>query len=209
MKKGKSPSKYIPEIGTKFSTLTVISESFIENKKRRVYCKCICGKELKIRVSSLLDKTTKNCGCLNKRNSTHNYAKHEDRSPEYTVWLNLRQRCSNPNNSEYHNYGGRGIKVCERWDSFDNFLKDMGFRPTKNHSINRSNNNGDYEPDNCFWSTKKEQDSNKRNNNYIEYNGRKLTVTQWAEILTIKPVTLFSRLKSMSIEKAFTKPIRR
>ena len=84
------------------------------------------------------------------------------RTPEYICWCNLRQRCNNPNNPQYHDYGGRGITVCERWDSFELFLEDMGERPSPEHSIERIDNDSHYGPDNCCWATKSEQLSNRR-----------------------------------------------
>ena len=100
----------------------------------------------------------------------------------YKCWVNMKQRCTNPNDRSYPNYGGRGIKVCAAWgDSFQQFYTDMGARPT-GYSIDRIDNDGDYEPSNCKWSTHKEQQSNKRSNRWITYGGNTMTVTQWSKL---------------------------
>ena len=97
--------------------------------------------------------------------------------PEYTVWGNMRDRCNRPANKQFHNYGGRGIRVCERWDSFPAFLEDMGPRPSPEHEIDRIDNDGDYEPNNCRWATPAEPRRNKRTNRLLTVNGETLTVT--------------------------------
>lgn len=100
--------------------------------------------------------------------------------PDYKLWAAMRSRCENPNHASYHHYGGRGIKVCERWSIFDHFLADMGPRP-EGMSLDRINNDGDYEPGNCRWASQKMQASNSRRNHRITVNGEILTVTQAAE----------------------------
>ena len=119
------------------------------------------------------------------------------------------QRCTNPNNSAYHNYGGRGIRVCDRWlKSFEDFYVDMGERPSLEYSIDRINNNGNYEPDNCRWASRSEQANNRRNNVFRTYKGETLTLTQFAHKYNIHRVSLFNRIASgMSIEEAIEKPI--
>lgn len=129
--------------------------------------------------------------------------------PEYRVWKEMRRRCNNENRPEYQRYGGRGIRVCERWDSFENFLEDIGKRPSGNHSIDRVDNNGDYRPSNCRWSTKKEQALNRRTNRLIEYRGRTQHLSLWAKEISMNRSTLTNRLDTygMSIEQAFNKPL--
>ncbi len=104
-------------------------------------------------------------------------------TPTYHSWINMRQRCSNPKNPDYPRYGGRGIKVSQRWlTSFENFVEDMGVAP-KGYSIDRINNNGDYEPGNCRWATQKEQQNNRSSNKNITYKGETLGICEWAERL--------------------------
>lgn len=116
------------------------------------------------------------------------------RTPTYSSWMSMKQRCLNPKERNFHNYGGRGIKICKRWkNSFAAFFKDMGLRP-KGLSLGRKNNNGNYSPSNCRWETPRQQCNNTRRNIFIEYQGRSMTVPQWAREFKIHPQTLFGRL---------------
>lgn len=113
---------------------------------------------------------------------------------EYKTWYSMIKRCSDKNRLDYKNYGGRGIKVCDKWvSSFDLFFKDMGYRP-EGHSLDRIDNNGNYEPSNCRWATSKVQGRNTRNNSVIEYNGDKKCISEWAELLNLKRATLRHRI---------------
>lgn len=126
--------------------------------------------------------------------------------PEYIVWEKMRHRCNNPNNRDYKNYGGRGIKVCDQWNnSFEIFYNDMGQRPSNKHQIERINNDGNYEPKNCKWATKKEQARNRRNNRLIEYKGQNKTLSEWSEILNISYSVLQARIDryKWTIERSF------
>jgi hypothetical protein len=116
-------------------------------------------------------------------------------SPTYRTWIGMRTRCNNPNTPYYVNYGGRGIKVCPEWESFDAFLRDMGERPSSDHSLHRIDNDGNYEPGNCKWAIETEQQRNKRNNHYIEIDGKRRSLTEVAEAAGLKPNTLLYRLK--------------
>ena len=110
------------------------------------------------------------------------------------IYHSMKQRCINPKAAKYANYGGRGIKVCERWlASYDNFYADMGYPPGSDYSIERRDNNGNYEPDNCRWATTKDQARNKRNTIYATHNGMTLPLSEWAEKLSIKYPTLRQR----------------
>jgi len=128
---------------------------------------------------------------------------------EHNSWKQLRQRCNNPKDPSYHRYGGRGIKVCERWGSFENFLQDMGQCPEGKKSIDRVDNNGDYEPLNCRWATNKEQSQNRRTNSLIEFRGEVKCISQWAEEIGIQKATIRARLqKGWTVEKTLTAPAR-
>lgn len=191
----------------RFGRLIVLSLSPIrgENYKTRWNCLCDCGNTLTISGRSLLSENTKSCGCykrdaISESRSTHKMCK----TPEYKTWCLLKSRCLNKRNPKYPIYGGRGINVCDRWiNSFQNFLDDVGTKPTPGHSIDRIYVNGHYEPSNVKWSTRKEQQNNKRNNRLLTYDGRTLTVAQWADLLMISQQKIINRLyKKYSTEDA-------
>ena len=107
----------------------------------------------------------------------------EQYKDEYRAWRNMRQRCLNPKVPNYHRYGGRGITICKQWDSFETFLEDMGVKPSKDRSLERRDNNGNYEPGNCYWATRDDQENNKERSVKITYRGKTKTLTQWAREL--------------------------
>jgi hypothetical protein len=163
--------------GDRYGNLTIINQvkSYISPKKnkpkRRFECKCDCGNVVSIILADMRSGKTKSCGCIKDnltsiRNSIHNNTWKDGKRisiPEYNTWRGMKERCSNPNHKAYKDYGGRGIMVCERWiNSYVNFLKDMGKKPSNDYSIDRINVNGNYEPSNCKWATKVEQQKNKR-----------------------------------------------
>lgn len=115
-------------------------------------------------------------------------------TPEHNAWQAMRARCHNPKHPSFKNYGGRGILVCERWNSYRTFLEDMGRRPSSKHSLERKNNNRHYCPGNCKWALKSEQVNNTRANRRVSFRGKTLTVSQWAVNIGIKPNTLHYRL---------------
>lgn len=125
------------------------------------------------------------------------------RTPLYRVWAEMRYRCANPDHPDYRHYGGRGIGVCERWADFSAFLEDMGERP-KGLTLERIDNDGDYEPGNCRWATRAEQASNMRSNRIIEHNGMAMTLSQWARYLGRPLQTIAGRLneKGWSVGRA-------
>lgn len=127
---------------------------------------------------------------------------------EYNSWESMRQRCLNENHPAFKHYGGRGIIICQSWlESFINFYENMGDKPSRLHSIDRRENNGNYEPKNCYWATNKEQQNNKRNNRIIEFDGKKQNLIEWSELTGINHGTIYSRLKlGWSVEKTLTTP---
>lgn len=185
----------IDMIGNKYNKLTVISEMEYQKYGRRCYlCKCDCGNEKVIVGESIRYGRTTSCGCYAKSKVTkHGMAD----TSSHVAWSSMRQRCTTETHKQYHNYGGRGIKVCDRWmDSYENFLSDMGIRPTKKHSLDRIDNNGDYTPDNCRWATSEQQLNNRRVSRFIELDGIKLTVAQWSRKLNITESKIHHRLRT-------------
>jgi hypothetical protein len=166
---------------------------------RKIPCRCKCGTLRMVKASSLVDGVSHSCGCYKSEVTRKQSTKHSMcESSEYTSYLSMRQRCLNPNCLEYKNYGGRGITVCARWlEGFHNFFADMGLKPTRKHSIDRIDNNGNYEPTNCRWATTSEQANNKRRCRYITINGRTQTLSQWArELKIVTANTSYKRIVS-------------
>ena len=128
---------------------------------------------------------------------------------EYKTWSTMIQRCTNPKNKKYKDYGGRGIAVCIRWREYDNFIADMGKKPQGN-TIERIDNNRNYQLSNCKWATRKEQQNNKRDNRIIEYKGTTKTLSQWGDHLGIKSNTILTRLRrGWSVAESFEKAKRK
>lgn len=174
---------------------------------------CYCGNTFIARESHVNAGNIVSCGCYQKEYLStakikHGGARRGKHSVEYSTWRAIKARCTNPNTKSYSNYGGRGIKMCGRWlNSFSNFLEDMGERPSKYHSIDRIENDGNYEPSNCRWATKKEQSRNTRVNTYLTFKGETKCLTDWAEEYGITPGALSQRLnKGASVEKALLTP---
>lgn len=189
-------------LGRRYGRLVVIDSIYIRGLGTGWKCKCECGNELYVSGDNLESRNTRSCGCLFKdTHSTHGKTK----SRVYVIWKAMRRRCQNPASVEYKNYGGRGIKVCKRWQTFEKFLADMG-EPPAGFTIERINNEGDYKPSNCKWASYKEQLNNTRSNRFIEAFGKRKTLTQWSEELKIPMTTLRNRLDraKLSPEKALT-----
>lgn len=128
------------------------------------------------------------------RIARHGHTVSHTLTPEWRTWSAMRERCNTPSCRNYPDYGGRGISVCDRWDVFENFLADMGFRPSDNHSIDRIDPNGNYEPSNCRWATRKQQGRNKRNNRLLTVDGMTRTIAEWSELHGVKAGTINARV---------------
>lgn len=172
-------------------------------------CQCDCGKTIETRSCNLLSGDTTSCGCfknevIRQRNQTHG----KSNTPMYKIWRLMIQRCEQPSASPYAYYGGRGIKVCDRWrNSFEAFLADMGERPSRRHSIDRIDPNGNYEPSNCRWATHFEQMKNTRRTRLLTANGETLHMQEWCRRTGINQRTLWDRLASgWSEQEALTTP---
>lgn len=199
-------AKKIDLTGKKFHKLTVICDSGIRTKHRqRLWeCLCDCGKVILLSTGHL-GGTQKSCGCLKKMKEKIKSENSFRNNNTYNTWSSMRDRCNNKNNKNYHNYGGRGIKVCKRWDSFTDFHKDMGGKP-KSTSLERIDNNKGYSPTNCKWATRKEQARNTRKNVFWTDEGITLTVAEWSEKTNISYQTLYNRVnyRGWTIKKALT-----
>lgn len=175
---------------------------------------CNCGRSFSTMGSNLRSGAAKSCGCLQRekaraagdRTRTHGMTN----TSIYSIWDSMHQRCSNPNRKDFRKYGGRGINVCDAWKSFEQFLADMGPRPT-GMSLDRINNDLGYSPKNCRWATAKQQARNQRTNRLITYLGETLCLSEWAEKLSISQITLQTRITKYkwSVERALTQPVQK
>lgn len=205
--------------GDKFNKLTILDAPPRRLKKTgnfQVLCRCDCGTEKWIRGSAVKTGATKSCGCLGwqgvigkalliKKLTTHGLS----RTRLYQTWKHMMQRCYDPKNTAYHNYGGRGILVDQRWHDLNNFVEDIGHAPTTKHTLERKNNSLGYSKGNCCYATQEEQSNNTRWNKRITHNGTTLTIAQWSRKVGLSIPTLWARLNTLrwSIEKSLTAPL--
>ena len=193
--------------GRKFRMLTVVSEAHkAKDGHTRWLCRCDCGNETTVNSNHLLRPNgTASCGCVN---TEHGEATKGKVSGLYRIWLTMRERCNNPKSQRYAYYGGRGITVCPEWDSYEQFKADMGEKP-KGRSLDRKDNDGPYSKANCRWATPIEQGSNQRNNRWIEFNGEKKTLSEWARCFGRNTGSLHYGIKQHGVELFFNHLLRR
>ena len=204
--------------GMKFGKLTVIEKAGYKNRNSQWLCECECGNTTVVGKGRLTSGTTKSCGCLKHRpavNRTHGKSK----TRLYYVWRNMMNRCYNDKVSDYYNYGGRGIKMCDEWlgkDGFQNFhdwAMANGYDPEAKRGVttlDRIDSDGNYEPSNCRWVDGKAQANNKRCNHYVHYNGKTMSLKELAESTGINYKTLYNRVHVLNwdIETAVNTPVR-
>lgn len=196
----------LDHVGKRFDRLRVIAKVTIKGFGTGWLCKCDCGNEVKVRGANLLAGNTRSCGCIQKRN-THYERTRPRRGDTKLTWELMQNRCLNTSSSQYPDYGGRGITVCERWLNYENFVVDMGERPMGTTLDRYPDNNGNYEPTNCRWATPKQQANNRRDNIRLVAFGREQTLRQWADEYKVPVSTLTGRLKKHDPEKALTLPL--
>lgn len=195
-------------VGNKYNRLTVLSYIGSKNYSHRILCLCDCGAKKEVDGWSVVRGLVKSCGCLLKEWYKKPKKHGMSNTKEYKTWNKIKQRCLNPNNDRFNRYGKRGIKVCRRWlNSFDNFFKDMGYAPSKKHTIERINNNKNYSPSNCIWATRDIQNRNTSFNKYVIINGEKKCISEWCKIYGLNRGSVQSRLnKGMNPKEAILKP---
>lgn len=188
-------------IGKTFGKFTVIGGPVRSQwkSKRHLWlcrCSCGCGKEKLVSGGNLVS------GKARGGHIKHGFKRRDKQHPLYVLWSNMRNRCNNKNEKSYQYYGGRGIKVCSRWDDFVNFKNDMGKRPSKTYSIDRIDNSGNYCPENCRWSTDVEQANNMTTNIMVSYKGKRMTLKQFAACANLPyPRVRFRYHKGLSLSE--------
>lgn len=198
--------KLIDLKGRKYGRLTVIKKAEKRGREQTWLCECDCGNSCVVRGANLRNGHTKSCGCYNKERIIETQTIHGMRNTRlYNIWNHMRQRCLNPNHKRYADYGGRGITICEEWrndfQAFYDWAMKNGYQD--NLTIDREDNDGNYEPSNCRWSNDKEQSNNRRNNHYVSCKGMELTIAQWSEKTGINQTTIQARLdKGWTPERA-------
>lgn len=194
--------------GRRFGRYTVIAQAPGRAGKTVWRCRCDCGNERSVTATTLKRGQTMSCGCLRpsliaESRRTHGMRK----SPEYRNWLRMRERCEDEKCPAFLDYGGRGIRVCERWQDFALFFADVGPRPSPRHSLDRIDNDRGYEPGNVRWATAKEQQRNRRNNAVLTYAGRTACLAEWAESTRLPAYLIRRRIvRGMSAADALTTP---
>ena len=212
--------------GREFGRLVVLGLDRVDKVGALWKCKCACGSVKSVYGHLLRRGQVKSCSCLRdekgaakledyrRSGKPHPRFKHGDGgtqpAPEWVCWVSIKGRCLNPKDPAYPDYGGRGICICERWlSSYEDFLVDVGRKPSPQHTLDRIEVNGNYEPGNVRWATRLEQARNRRNSLYIEHDGQRLCLAEWAEKTGIKNWTIRARLRSgWSVGRALTDSVK-
>lgn len=207
--------KFIDLTGQTFGRLTIIKRAkntTVKTRNAHWKCRCSCGNITIVQGRHLRSGHTKSCGCLSNELTKQRCTKHGlYGTPEYMTWARMLDRCYNPNHTEFKNYGGRGISVCNEWkNDFLAFYKDLGQRPSPIHSLDRIDNERGYSANNCRWATPKEQSNNTRKNHRITFYDWTMTISQWAKFVGLKPHIISQRLYyGWPPAKAIFQPVRK
>jgi hypothetical protein len=214
-------------VGMRFTRLVVTERAPSAGNQVYWRCLCDCGETRLVKTQHLRGGDTKSCGCLKKdrqralsvagvaarkaRAKPKPERKHRhgmSGSRSYKIWSCMRARCENPNHNHYSYYGGRGIAVCEQWKNFEGFLADMGEAPS-GMTIERVDNDRGYEPGNCRWASRADQNRNTRRNRLLTYDGASLTISEWARRIGINEQTIASRIddSGWTVADALTRPV--
>jgi hypothetical protein len=193
--------------GQRFGRVLVGARSTNDDFGRvRWRCNCDCGSTVVIIGNHLASGNTKSCGCISREKKALRFTQHGYYgTPTHTSWQTAKQRCFNPNSPEFHNYAGRGITMCQKWaNDFAEFLRDMGERPN-GKTLDRIDNDGNYEPGNCRWATPRQQLNNTRRNMVLELNGERMTAIQWSRHLGLSARTIHDRIrKGWTVERVLS-----
>lgn len=212
--------RHVDISGHRNGRLVVVCRAAKGTTERGWLCLCDCGTYVWKKKSEVYGGFTKSCGCwyeeYNRNKSVYGANNHRPipgvdgariHLPEYSVWRGMKQRCFNTRSKAYGNYGGRGITICERWLTFENFLEDMGRRPSADHEIDRKNNNGNYEPGNCHWIPGKFQARNTRKNPIVEYLSVRMPISDWADFFGLPPKKLYQQISRVGSNTAITRNV--
>lgn len=182
-------------LGSKFGMLTIVEKTDrYEGSHRQWKCSCDCGGEVLEGLYRLRHGLRRSCGCL-RGAPTHKESIVGEKTPEYRTWAAMKSRCLNAKNKSFPRYGGRGITVCADWVEYENFLRDMGRRPSLSHSLERIDNDRGYSRENCRWATQLEQCFNRSNTVRIEVSGKTKALSQWAKDIGVDRTTIKNRAK--------------
>jgi hypothetical protein len=210
MKTGRKRTKVIPEnyAGKQFGRLTIL-DVVRRNSRWMVVAKCACGSDYMTQLAAIQSGRVKSCSCLKNELLTKRATKHGlAGSRIYNTWSNMIQRCENPRHALWRNYGGRGIAVCLRWHKLENFFADMGHHPA-GLQLDRIDNDGDYNPGNCRWATRLQQNNNQRTSRFLKVGTMRKTVAEWSRETGINRHTIAHRLVlGWSDEKAVLTPVK-
>lgn len=193
---------WLQSVGQRFERLVITKARKADGGGKTILtCLCECGKTIETNGDKLASGNTRSCGCLRTKHGLGG-------TDVYFIWHGMLRRCEDEKCEAYPHYGGRGIKVCDRWHDVSLFASDMGPRPSKSHSIDRKNNDGDYEPGNCRWATPTVQQRNRSNCHKLECGGENLSISEWEQRLGCSTGTIQGRLsRGWSIQRAVTTPV--